>query len=135
MSNTPQNLLCKCGTGKNYLQCCGKYIDNLELPQNPQQLMQSRYTAYAMCNIEYIAKTMCGRASQGFNIQDTLLWAKQILWLKLEVLDSRIEEPNKGFVEFRAYFSQNNKNYVLHEISEFHRKNNKWFYVDGIILD
>lgn len=125
--------LCKCGTNKNYLDCCGAYITNARLPDTPEQLMRSRYTAYATCNIEYIATTMCGKAMVGFDIKDTVLWAKSIVWTKLEILNSGLENKNKGFVEFKAYYVEANQSGILHEKSEFQRKNDKWFYVDGIV--
>ena len=48
---------CPCGTGKDYTQCCGRYIEADELPEYPEQLMRSRYTAYAFNNAEYLKKT------------------------------------------------------------------------------
>ena len=126
--------LCKCGSGKIYLNCCGIFITNVQLPQTPEQLMRSRYTAYACCNIDYIAKTMCGRALNGFHAKDVALWAKDIRWIKLEILNTKLEHNNKGFVEFKAYYTEHDIKQVLHEISEFQRKSGKWFYVDGVIL-
>jgi SEC-C motif domain protein len=34
-------------------------------------------------------------------------------------------------VEFLAHYSDENKGYVLHEISEFHFEDGRWYYVDG----
>ncbi len=127
--------LCNCGTIKNYTDCCGMYITNSKLPQTPEELMRSRYTAYANCNIEYIAKTMCDKALKGFNLKSVKLWARHIKWLKLEVLDQWLISESIGFVEFKAYYLEENISYILHEKSEFHNKNNRWFYVDGIIIN
>lgn len=125
---------CKCGTNKNYLDCCGAYITNAKLPDTPDQLMRSRYTAYATCNVEYIENTMYGNALIGFDLKDTARWAKNIVWTNLKILNSSFESKDKGFVEFKAYYVESNQPGILHEKSEFQRKSGKWFYVDGIIL-
>jgi len=126
--------LCKCGSNKNYLDCCGSYITNVKTPSTPEQLMRSRYTAYAVCDIDYIMNTMHGKPLEGFDVNTVTAWAKAIQWLKLEVLNTFLESEDKGFVEFRAHYSENDQHFVLHEISEFHRQNGKWFYVDGTLL-
>ena len=131
---TKKQNICKCGTNKNYLDCCGAYITNMKAPETPEQLMRSRYTAYAMSNMDYIANTMCGRASNGFDINDALLMANQTQWLRLEVLNSKLKNKNIGFVEFKAYYMAQGNHYILHEISEFQHKNGKWFYVNGVVV-
>ena len=117
------------------MDCCGAYLTGVKLPTTPEQLMRSRYTAYATCNIDYIVKTMYGKPLDGFNQNDVQLWAKEITWLKLEVLDSKLENEKTGFVEFKAYYLEHEKHVILHEISKFQRKDGKWFYTDGTILD
>ena len=77
---------------------------------------------------------MSGKSLNNFNLNDMLLEAKKIIWIKLEVLNSKLTNKNKGFVEFKAYYIEHSQNHVLHEISEFHRKNGIWFYVDGLFL-
>ena len=132
---TKKQNICKCGTTKNYLDCCGAYITDTRAPETPEQLMRSRYTAYAISNMEYIAKTMCGRASNGFDIKDALSMANKTQWLRLELINSKLINKNIGFVEFKAYYAVDGNNYILHEVSEFHYINGKWFYVDGSILN
>ncbi|MCX8514486.1 MAG: YchJ family metal-binding protein [Burkholderiales bacterium] len=125
---------CKCGSNKDYKDCCGLYISGLKLPHLPEQLMRSRYTAYSVRNIDYIAKSMCGKAITGFNIKEAEIWAQQVIWQKLEIIATSLASKTKGFVEFKAYFTDNQQPHILHEISEFHFKNGKWFYVDGVIF-
>lgn len=124
--------ICKCGSNKDYNECCGMYIDGNKIPETPEQLMRSRYTAYSLANIDYIMNTMHGKPLKNFDKLSTINWAQNITWQKLEVLDSRVQN-NKGFVEFRAYYTDNSHNVILHELSEFKRKSGKWFYIDGVI--
>lgn len=79
------DLFCKCGNNKNYLECCGIYINGMKLPETPEQLMRSRYTAYTMANIEYIVKTMQGKPLRGFNAKEVALWSQNVVWQKLVV--------------------------------------------------
>ena len=127
------NFTCKCGSNKDYSDCCGIYIDGLKLPETPEQLMRSRYTAYATANIDYIVKTMQGKPLEGYDRQDAALWAQKVVWQKLEVLNSTIQK-DKGFVEFKAYYNDASQDIVLHENSEFERKNGQWYYTDGQII-
>lgn len=128
------NTNCNCGSDKNYQFCCGQYISGAKLPELPEQLMRSRYTAYSTSNIDYIAMTMCGKAMDGFNKQEAEIWSKQVTWQKLEIISAKLASKIKGFVTFKAYFMDNQQQMILHEISEFHYINSRWFYVDGVIL-
>lgn len=124
---------CPCCSGKSFQDCCDMFISGKQLPHTPEQLMRSRYTAYTLANIDYIIKTMKPPAlDQLGDAQEARDWSQQQTWVKLEVKNSRIENPDKGFVEFLAHYAHHDKRYVIHEISEFHRIDGQWFYVDGI---
>lgn len=124
-----KKLGCKCGSKLLYVDCCARFIDDKRLPATPEELMRSRYTAYTQANIDYIAATMCERASIDFDIEDAYLWASSVKWLKLEVIKTYLISDLSGVVEFKAYFRENNKKHCLHEVSEFEVINNRWFYV------
>lgn len=124
--------LCPCGSSNTYEQCCGLYIDQKELPQTPEQLMRSRYTAYSMGKIDYIRKTMKGKALIGFNEQEAQQWATRITWLGLEVTEAKPTSSDIGFVEFIARFREQGQVQIIHELSEFHREHGFWFYVSGV---
>jgi len=128
------SIKCKCCSNKEYQECCEPYISGLRFPGSPEKLMRSRYTAYTNADIDYISKTMCGKAIAGFDKLDAETWAKTVKWEKLEVISSKLTSKTKGFVEFKATFIDNNQQVILHEISEFDYIKGKWFYVDGVIL-
>lgn len=123
--------LCPCGSQTNYNECCGMYIDDNQCPQHPEQLMRSRYTAYSLAKIDYITKTMKGKPLINFNPDEAKAWSERVTWINLNVLQSYLETPEKGFVEFSAVFLEQNKLKTIHELSEFHQEHNIWFYVDG----
>lgn len=123
-------MTCACGSVKNYAECCGLYIDGHTLPETPEALMRSRYTAYTQANIDYIAKTMKGPALERFNAENAKTWANSVEWLQLKVVASSVD-ATKGSVEFLAYFKEGNRKFVMHELSDFQLEHGQWFYVDG----
>jgi SEC-C motif-containing protein len=123
---------CPCGTGKAYQDCCDRYISNQEIPSTPEQLMRSRYTAYSQANIDYIVRTMKSPAADNYDVDDAQTWAKEVRWTGLDVVKSS-HDAEKGFVEFKAYYHVGSKKNVLHEVSEFHFKDGRWYYVTGIL--
>jgi SEC-C motif-containing protein len=123
--------LCPCGSQKTYEQCCKPFIEKKQSPQTPEQLMRSRYTAYSLAQIDYIKSTMKGKALIGFNELEVTKWAQTVVWTGLKVIQSYIETPEKGFVEFSATFMEGEQLKTIHELSEFHQEHTIWFYVDG----
>ncbi len=123
---------CYCGSNEEYDLCCHPFVGGKKLPVTPEQLMRSRYSAYAQGIIDYIIDTMSGKALSGFVKSSAKQWADSVIWLGLKVINSYNETKEHGFVEFSAKFMQkNNKLQEIHELSEFICVENKWFYIDG----
>jgi SEC-C motif-containing protein len=123
--------LCPCGSQHDYQDCCALFIEQHQLPQTPEQLMRSRYTAYTLAQIDYIKQSMSDKASIGFDEAEAKRWSQKVIWIGLEVLHTSMSSPQQGFVEFCAQYIDNNQLNAIHERSEFRLKQNKWFYVDG----
>lgn len=121
---------CPCGLS-TYNHCCGLYHSGKMLPVSPEQLMRSRYSAYALAEIEYIKKTMYGYALVNFDEVSAKAWATAAHWLGLNILNTEIIGQNKGIVEFQARFIEGGRQQILHEISEFETINGQWFYIKG----
>ena len=126
------SFLCPCGSENNYEDCCQSFIEAQAKPQTPEQLMRSRYTAYSKAQIDYIKNTMLGKPLIRFNEDEAKKWAESITWLNLQVIETSMENVDKGFVEFIASFLDKNNLKCIHERSEFHKQNDCWFYVDGV---
>ena len=126
-------ILCPCGSKQDYVRCCGRYIEVGELPQCPEQLMRSRYTAYVAYDKDYLLQTwhMDTRPAQ-------LEVEREINWLSLEIIycqdGSHNANVNEGYVEFIARYTNNGRTLMLHELSRFRCENKQWFYVDGKIF-
>ena len=95
---------CDCCSDKAYAQCCEPYHLGTKLPDTPEALMRSRYSAYSLANIDYIQSTMRGKASLGFEPVTEKLWPERVIWIKLRVLAATQLSPTQGQVEFIASF-------------------------------
>jgi SEC-C motif-containing protein len=131
----PHKSLCPCASQKLFSVCCGPFLNGAEIPSHPEQLMRSRYTAYFLTDLKYIQKTMQGKALLNFNLKEALVHAKQCRWISLNVLNSSVEDNKKvGTVEFMAEYRSYGKITTMHEKSEFHFIEGKWFYVSGVFV-
>ena len=118
---------CPCCSGKNYENCCEPYHLGKDLPQTPEQLMRSRYTAFTSVLTNYLVETTHSSTQKDNDFSDIEDWAKSNKWLKLEIVFAK---ENK--VRFRAFYQdKNNEIYEHDELSTFTQENGKWFYVDG----
>jgi SEC-C motif-containing protein len=124
-------MLCPCGSNIVLEACCGVYINEHHTPPTAEALMRSRYTAYTQANMDYIKNTMRGKPLLGFNGNEAALWANHVKWVGLEVKKAFNESEDVAFVEFIATLLDQQKLERIHEISEFHREDGVWYYVDG----
>ncbi|MCP4051030.1 MAG: YchJ family protein [bacterium] len=122
---------CPCCSGKNYQECCGPFIEGSMAPVTPEELMRSRYTAYATDNVSYISKTVKGFAAESYDEQKTAEWARNAEWLGLEIIkaDPVSDQDESGFVEFIAKYRLEGQDHDHHEISEFHKIDGMWYFV------
>lgn len=127
---------CPCRSSLPYTSCCGRFLEKGETPKNPEELMRSRYTAFTQANMEYLEKTMQGKPKEGFDVETTRQWAKDVEWLGLEIVNAPVPSPEEkeGTVEFIARYKENGIDQSLHEISLFSRSHGKWAYVKGNIV-
>lgn len=120
---------CFCCSDKDYQYCCQPFIDGMTLPETPEQLMRSRYSAFAQKNIDYIFTTMTSLALDNADKKSTTQWLENCTWKKLEVLSATMSKDNKGEVQFIAHFEENGESKTIHEHSFFEVINDRWFYV------
>nr|WP_112225996.1 YchJ family metal-binding protein [Lentzea atacamensis] len=119
------NKLCPCGTGQSYVDCCGALHAGARTAATAEQLMRSRYSAFAVSDEDYLLRTWAAKhrpASAGIDATDR--------WLKLEILATENGGllQNEGVVEFRAHYVGG----VVHERSRFIRENGQWVYAEAL---
>ncbi len=125
--------LCLCGSKKSYAECCQPFHSGVAFPATAEQLMRSRYTAYALHLKDYILQTWDKTTRPGdFTFEVGLQWCK----LRIVKTKQGTEKDAKGMVVFRAEYELDSEfgseKGVMTEKSRFKRDaNDHWVYVSG----
>ncbi len=130
--------LCPCRRGSSstltLAQCCGPYLDGAPAP-NPEAVMRSRYTAYALGNIDYLHDTLAPEARHDFDRKSVSHWSKSSQWHGMEILSTEGGLPGdaEGFVEFTADFSTEGQRQTHRERSRFRfdAPTGRWLFVEA----
>lgn len=95
--------------------------------------MRSRYTAYALGEIDYIVNTHDPKRVDEVDRESTEAWSKQSQWLGLEVVKTEEggEADQNGVVEFVARYKIKNAIINHRERAEFRKHEGRWVFVDG----
>lgn len=128
---------CYCCSNQEFENCCEPFIKGIAKPLTAEELMRSRYSAYAIGQVEYILRSTHSSNRKLYDRQTIENWAKSSVWQKLEVVstDGGAAKDKKGTVEFKAYFlDAARQSQIHHELSNFAKELGKWFFVDGKIL-
>ena len=118
---------CKCGSTKSYKECCEPFIKGTSLPQTAEELLRSRFVAYAQGNIDYIAATTHADKKDEFSIEDAKEWAATTQWDRLEI----VNKPSETEIEFIAWYKENGKPVRHQELSVFKKVDDAWFFFDS----
>lgn len=124
---------CPCASGLSYAECCEPYISGARQAPTPESLMRSRYSAYALQIMPYLADTLHPSQRHDYDEAGAERWARESEWEGLEILtvDDDRTDPDLGSVEFRAHYRRRGEKLVHHERAEFRRSGNRWFFYDG----
>lgn len=119
---------CPCGTGDQYQRCCLPLHVGERHADTAEELMRSRYSAYAAERPDYIWATWHPSTRSAEPASD--LGPE---WFGLEIIDVVDGQPgdDTGEIEFRAYYRENQRTGTLHERSRFAVRARRWFYLDG----
>lgn len=127
---------CSCGNAKEYSKCCEPFINGDDHADTAEKLMRSRYSAYVHNKVKHIANTQLD-VGEAFDEKEASRWATDSDWQGLEVVSTeRGDGDHKtGIVEFKASYNDKEGNLCIHhEISNFRKKDDQWYYVDGQIV-
>ncbi len=118
---------CPCGSGEVFVRCCRPLHAGERLAATAEELMRSRYSAYAVGDLDYVWRTWHPRT------RPEVLTSSDEVWTGLEILDTVAGQhgDEQGQVEFRAHYHRNRRSGTLHERSHFAVRARRWFYVDG----
>ena len=122
-------LLCPCGLDRDYDDCCCLFHDGDAQASNAEQLMRSRYSAFAVGDEAYLARTWATATRP-----ERIVLVPGQTWTRLEVLDTVGGGvlAREGVVEFRAHYERDGEPGTLHERSAFAREKGQWVYVGPV---
>jgi len=119
---------CYCGSGADFEKCCKPYLSGDAIPETAEQLMRSRYTAYAVKDEDYIIKTWHSKTRP----TKKQLEGGKVKWHRLKVIEALMggAEENTGEVLFEAIYKINGKAHKHSERSTFEKEDGQWRYLD-----
>ncbi|MBV5309488.1 YchJ family protein [Chromatium okenii] len=121
--------VCACGSGREFDECCAPFLAGAPAP-TAEALMRSRYTAYAVGQLDHLERTDAPEARDEFNRADAERTAAETTWLGLKVVrvvDGGVDDQT-GQVEFIFRYRQHGKIHAQHELSQFRREDGIWLY-------
>lgn len=122
--------LCPCGG--QYQRCCEPFHNDQSTPSTAEQLMRSRYSAYALGLVDYLVATL-HPTQRSPGLRESLKQScRSMNWVKLTIVrcEHGNEDDREGLVEFRALYRADEVG-LLHESSRFVKESGRWFYLDG----
>lgn len=127
---------CPCSSNKNFNECCEPYITGKKEAPTAEAVMRARYSSFATNNIDYIEKTFNPEEVSGFNREEVNEWSKNSKWLGLEIVNTEdgLEKDNEGIVEFKAHYEAGGIKNTHHEVAQFNKIEDRWYFIDGQIL-
>jgi SEC-C motif domain protein len=121
---------CPCGSGLTLDECCGRLHDGTTTAATAEQLMRSRYSAFAVGDPAYLLATW-HRTTRPRTLE-----LDDARWTGLDVLTTTGGSmfETEGTVEFRAHSVREGRAGAQHENSRFVREGGRWYYLDGVSL-
>ena len=122
---------CPCGTGLDYAECCGRLHDGTARVATAEQLMRSRYAAFAVGDAGCLLDTWHPSTRPR-----SLELDPEVRWTGLEIVATSGGGmfEREGTVEFVARYVRDRARGAQHERSRFDRADGRWHYVDGVAL-
>ena len=123
---------CPCGKAKPYANCCQPLHLKNTIAANAEQLMRSRYSAFACQLASYLLATHhpdFRSPNEEQALQQTLHKNK---WVGLTIVDRHggTLTDSTGTVEFKARCLEGTKLSELHACSNFIKEEGTWYYTD-----
>ena len=128
---------CPCTSKKPYDRCCGPFIAGTVLPDTAEQLMRSRFSAYALGKVEYLIQTRPEAKRADEDREELKVYCQNVSCVSLKIVakEKGAKGDETGVVTFHASLQANGRRSLHIETSNFDRENGRWVYVDGVVKD
>ena len=87
---------CPCGSGLPYTDCCGPLLSGAVRASGPEALMRSRYTAYTLQDMSYLARTLHPSQRSDYDEAGAEKWARESEWEGLEIIEVNSDPATPG---------------------------------------
>ena len=119
---------CPCCSGRLFADCCQPFLHRLEQAPTAEALMRSRYTAFTLCDEDYLRYSWHpDYCPTTIHVDDDCHW----LGLKVIASEQGSADDTQGRVHFVARYKRNGKATRIEENSRFERFQGRWVYLDG----
>jgi SEC-C motif-containing protein len=124
---------CLCGTDLAYEDCCEPLIKGTRTAITAEELMRSRYTAYAKTEVDYLLQTTHPSKREHYDERRVRNWSRNSEWQKLEIIETKSGGPDDdaGQVEFVAHYRVKGVKKHHHELAQFEKVDGQWYFEDG----
>jgi SEC-C motif-containing protein len=130
MAKAPRD--CPCFSGARYAACCAPFHRGEREATSPEQLMRSRYAAFALGLGEYLVLTLA--AEHPDRALPRALFVRELTRAheRQRFLGLRILHTGDAEVMFHARIFEKGKDQSFVELSRFVREEGGWRYASGI---
>lgn len=125
---------CPCGNDKSYKECCERIHKDLSLATTAEKLMRARYSAFVTSNLGFIMSSHHESTRPTRSKKEIKRWMRGLEWVELHVRNviKGGAEDEEGYVDFRAFYKENDSFEILQEISRFVKaEDGNWYYISG----
>lgn len=118
---------CPCLSGNTYGECCEQLHRGERIAPTAEQLMRSRFSAFAVGDVEYLLASWHPRTRPAAFELD-----RDRRWIRLDIDGTARGGPfdTEGKVSFVAYYRLDGQWHSQRETSRFERLDRRWFYLD-----
>ncbi|UJW32976.1 SEC-C domain-containing protein [Saccharothrix sp. AJ9571] len=124
-----KNRACPCGTGEPYARCCGRLHRGEATAATAEQLMRSRFSAFAVADEEYLLRTWHPDTRP-----PSIEFDPAQRWTSLEIVGRTGGGllHREGTVEFVARYRIGGQDGEMRENSRFLRDGEQWLYLTAL---
>jgi SEC-C motif-containing protein len=117
---------CPCLSGLPYAECCEPLHRGVSAAPTAEQLMRSRFSAFAVGDADYLLETWHPSTRPA-----TLELDPELRWYRLDIIDRSAGGPldSRGAVDFEAFWRSPDSRGSHRERSRFVREGGRWCYV------
>lgn len=135
-ASTSTDNACPCGSNRPYAECCEPVIKGKRSATTAEELMRSRYSAYATGEVSHVLRSSHPNLRKTLDENATRQWSEGAEWERIEIrnIEKGTEDDSEGTVEFVAHFTEDGIKRTHHEISHFTKFRGRWYYNDGEVV-